>query len=48
VAYIDVSRLLQTDQIKNYLGHTVLVYGAALPVPGTPDIVVIVDSLRLK
>ena len=48
IAYLDVSRLLLTDQIANYVGHTVEVFGAARPVAGTRDIVIAVESLSLK
>jgi hypothetical protein len=48
VAYLDVTKLLLTDQIENYAGHTVVVYGAAQAVPDTRDIVIRVESLQLK
>jgi len=47
-AYLDISKLLLTDQIENYVDHTVVAYGAAKPVPGTKDIVIEVESLQLK
>lgn len=47
-AYLDVSRLLLTEQIEKYIGHTVVVYGAAKSVPGGRDIVIEVESLQLK
>ncbi|MDB6095639.1 MAG: hypothetical protein JWM32_3201 [Verrucomicrobia bacterium] len=47
-AYVDISKLLLTDQIEKYVGHTVVVYGAAKSVPGGKDIVIEVDSLQLK
>lgn len=47
-AYLDISRLLQTEQIEKYIDHTVAVYGAAKPIPGTKDIVIEVESLQLK
>jgi len=47
-AYLDVSRLLQTEQIEKYIDHTVSVYGTAKPVEGTKDIVVAVESLQLR
>lgn len=47
-AYLDITKLLLTDQIENYVGHTVVAYGAAKPVPGTKDIVIEVESLQLK
>lgn len=47
-AYLDITKLLLTDQIENYVDHTVVAYGAAKPVPGTKDIVIEVESLQLK
>jgi hypothetical protein len=47
-AYLDVSRLLQTEPIENYTGRTVVVLGAARPVPGTKDFVILVESLQLR
>jgi hypothetical protein len=47
-AYLDISKLLLTDQIENYVDHTVVAYGAAKPVPGSKDIVIEVESLQLK
>lgn len=48
IAYLDVSRLLLTEQIDSYVGHTVEVFGAARPVAGTRDIVILVENLHLK
>lgn len=47
-AYLDISKLLLTDQIENYVNHQVVVYGAAKAVPDTKDIVIEVESLQLK
>lgn len=47
-AYLDVSRLLQTEQIENYTNRIVAVFGAARPMPGTKDFVITVESLQLK
>ncbi|MCX6951695.1 MAG: SH3 domain-containing protein [Verrucomicrobia bacterium] len=47
-AYLDVSKLLQTEQIENYTNHTVVVFGAAKSVPDTKDIVIQVETLQLK
>jgi|GEM_PF-202374 len=48
-AYLDISRLLQTEQIDKYVDHTVTVYGTAKPVSsGSKDIVVEVESLQLR
>lgn len=47
-AYLDISRLLQTEQIDKYVDHTVTVYGTAKPVTGSKDIVIEVESLQLR
>jgi hypothetical protein len=47
-AYLDISKLLLTEQIESYVNHNVVVYGAAKPVPGGKDIVIEVESLQLK
>lgn len=47
-AYLDVSKLLLTEQIDKYIDHTVVVYGTAKPVPNTRDIVIEVESLQLR
>jgi len=47
-AYLDVSKLLLTEQIDKYIDHHVVVYGAAKPVPGGKGIVIAVESLQLK
>ncbi len=47
-AYLDVSKLLLTEQIDKYLERTVVVYGTAKPVPNTRDIVISVESLQLR
>ena len=47
-AYVDLSKLLLTEQLDKYLDRTVVVYGAAQAVPGTQDIVILVDSLQLR
>jgi hypothetical protein len=48
IAYLDVGRLLLTEQLDKYIDHDVSVYGAVRPVPDTKDIVVVVESLQLK
>jgi hypothetical protein len=48
IAYVDVSKLLLTDQIENYSGHTVVVLGSLKPVKDTNDLVIQVEGLRLK
>jgi hypothetical protein len=47
-AYADLSKLLLTEQLDKYLDRTVVVYGAAQAVPGTQDIVIVVESLQLR
>ena len=47
-AYLDVSKLLLTEQIEKYIDHVVVVYGAGKAVPGGNDIVIEVESLQLK
>jgi hypothetical protein len=47
-AYLDVGKLLLTEQIDKYIGHDVSVSGTVKPVPDTQDIVVAVESLQLK
>jgi hypothetical protein len=47
-AYLDVSKLLLTEQIEKYIGHGVVVYGAVKNVPDSKDIVIEVESLQLK
>jgi hypothetical protein len=47
-AYLDLSKLLLTDAIENYLDRVVVVYGTAKNVPGTKDIVIEIESLQLK
>ncbi|HEY0945757.1 MAG TPA: SH3 domain-containing protein [Opitutaceae bacterium] len=47
-AYVDITKLLQTEQIDKYVDRTVVVYGTAKPVAGTKDIVIQVESLQLR
>jgi hypothetical protein len=47
-AYLDVGRLLLTEQLDKYIDHDVSVFGAVKPVPDTKDIVLVVESLQLK
>lgn len=46
-AYLDVSKLLATEQFNSYIDRTVVVYGTAKAVPGTKDMVILVESLQL-
>jgi hypothetical protein len=47
-AYLDVSKLLLTEQIEKYIDHHVVVFGAAKNAPGNKDIVIMVETLQLK
>ena len=47
-AYVDVSRLLQTEQIEKYVDHNVVVFGAAKATADGKDIVITVETLQLK
>lgn len=47
-AYLDVSKLLQTEQIEKYADHMVVVYGTTKPSPDGKDILIQVESLQLK
>jgi len=47
-AYLDISKLLLTEQIESYVDHAVVVFGSAKPIPGTKDFVIEVESLQLK
>jgi len=47
-AYLDVSKLLLTEQLDKYIDHHVVVYGAAKSVLGSKDIVIVVESLQLR
>jgi hypothetical protein len=47
-AYLDVSKLLQTEQIESYVGHDVVVFGAARATADGKDIVIQIETLQLK
>ncbi|MBP7143189.1 MAG: hypothetical protein KBA71_14870 [Opitutaceae bacterium] len=47
-AYLDVSRLLQTEQIEKYAERFVSVFGTARPLANSKDFVITVESLQLK
>lgn len=47
-AYLDISKLLQTEQIEKYADHMVVVYGAAKASPDGKDFLIQVESLQLK
>jgi hypothetical protein len=48
IAYVDLSKLLLTDQIGNYAGHAVVVLGSMKPVKESNDLVIEVEGFRLK
>jgi hypothetical protein len=48
LAYLDVSKLLLTEQLDRYIDRQVSVTGAVEPVPKSQDVVVRVESLQLK
>lgn len=47
-AYLDVSRLLQTEQIEKYINHKVVVFGIARATADGKDIVIVVETLQLR
>lgn len=47
-AYVDISKLLLTEQIEKYIDHNVVVFGAAKPTADGKDIVILVETLQLK
>jgi hypothetical protein len=47
-AYLDVSKLLLTEQIESYLDRPVVVFGAAKATADGKDIVIFVETLQLK
>ncbi len=47
-AYLDVSKLLLTEQIEKYIDHGVVVYGAVKNAADSKDIVIEVESLQLR
>jgi hypothetical protein len=47
-AYLDVSKLLLTEQIDKYVDHAVIVYGAAKSANDGKDIVIEIESLQLR
>ncbi|HWA85518.1 MAG TPA: hypothetical protein VG710_04795 [Opitutus sp.] len=48
IAYLDVSKLLLTEQIDSYVGHTVVIYGAPKAINSGKDLVIDAENLRLK
>jgi hypothetical protein len=47
-AYLDISKLLLTEQIEKYVDHSVVVFGAAKNSADGKDIVIQVETLQLK
>jgi hypothetical protein len=47
-AYVDVSKLLMTDQIEKYLNHSVVVFGTAKTTVSGREFVIEVESLQLR
>lgn len=47
-AYLDVSKLLLTEQLEKYIDHPVVVFGAAKASADGRDIVIAVETLQLK
>lgn len=47
-AYVDISKLLQTDQIEKYVNHQVVVFGTAKPIADDKDFVIQVETLQLR
>jgi hypothetical protein len=47
-AYLDVSKLLLTEQIDKYIDHAVVVYGSAKNANDGKDIVIEIESLQLR
>lgn len=47
-AYLDISKLLLTEQIEKFVDHDVVVYGTPKPAGDGKNIVIQVESLRLK
>jgi hypothetical protein len=48
LAYVDVSHLLLTGQMDNYIDHTVDVYGPVQLMNGSNDLIIAAESLQLK
>lgn len=47
-AYLDISKLLLTDQIENYIDHPVVVFGTARTAATSKDLVIDIETLQLK
>ena len=47
-AYLDISKLLLTEQIENYVDRGVVVFGTAKNAPDGREIVITIETLQLK
>jgi hypothetical protein len=47
-AYLDASRISQTENLDKFLNNPVSVFGAARNVTGTKDIVILIESIQLR
>ena len=47
-AYLDITKLLLTEQIDKYIDHGVVVYGTAKNIPASKEIVIVVESMQLR
>ena len=47
-AYLDLQKLLLTDQLDNFTDRQIQVFGNVKPIPGAKDLVIEVESLRLN
>ena len=47
-AYVDISKLLATEQLNKFVDRTVVVYGTAHSVPGSTEMVIVAESLQLR
>lgn len=48
LAYLDLAKIVVTEQLENYIGRTVVVIGPIAGVPNTQDIVVKAETLQAK
>lgn len=48
IAFIDISRLLQTEQINAFIGRPVVIFGTAQAVGPSNDIVIQAETLKLQ
>ncbi|HEY1764571.1 MAG TPA: SH3 domain-containing protein [Opitutaceae bacterium] len=48
IAYVDLSKLLLTEQPSSYVGRTVVVLGSIKPVMQSNDLVIVAEGFRLK